>query len=237
MPWHRLRRTPSRHCRARPTQMRGRWICQSRRCVARAWKSVRGDSIGLSTRLHRLRSIARGTRWLAVAAWSRGTRIQGVTTMDIDCPECGRRIELNQSGIIPYHDNGSPIVCAGPGRQVSAASTQPRCTWCDAPAVCIATSEGDPYMFACDEHCGHGDEEGAHAFLSDPAAMLAIINGLHARVAELVALFELACAEEREACALEAEKHAFVARGSGSPRAKHDEALVIADAIRARSNT
>jgi hypothetical protein len=45
--------------------------------------------------------------------------------MHIDCPDCGRRIELNQSGIIPYHDNGSPIVCAGSGRQVSAASTQP----------------------------------------------------------------------------------------------------------------
>lgn len=43
--------------------------------------------------------------------------------MDIDCPDCGRRVELNQNNIIPYHDNGSPIVCAGSGRQVSAAST------------------------------------------------------------------------------------------------------------------
>lgn len=60
---------------------------------------------------------------------------------NIDCPDCGRRIELDQSGIIPYHDNGSPIVCAGSGRQVSAASTQPSCTWCDAPAACIAGSE------------------------------------------------------------------------------------------------
>jgi len=82
--------------------------------------------------------------------------------MRIDCPDCGGCVEPNQNNIIPYHDNGSPIVCAGSGRQVSAA------------------------------------------FLSDPAAMLAIINGLHARVAELEESDELARAEEREACAAEA---------------------------------
>ena len=54
---------------------------------------------------------------------------------NIDCPDCGRRVELSQNNIIPYHDNGSPIVCAGSGRQVSAASTQPRCAWCDALAI------------------------------------------------------------------------------------------------------
>jgi len=166
--------------------------------------------------------------------------------MHIDCPDCGGRVALNQSGIIPYHDNGSPIVCAGSGRQVSAASTQPSCTWCDAPAACIATSEGDPYMFACDEHCGHGDEEGAHAFLSDPAAMLAIINGLHARVAELEESDELARAEEREACAARLEEStrlldglaAECIAGSESRRIYETQAETLRaaiDAIRARS--
>jgi len=70
---------------------------------------------------------------------------------NIDCPDCGRRIELNQSGIIPYHDNGSPIVCAGSGRQVSAASTQPSCTWCR--AVCGfsgASIDGPGTKMGCD---------------------------------------------------------------------------------------
>lgn len=69
--------------------------------------------------------------------------------------------------------------------RAEGAAHRTTCTWCDKPAVCIATSEGDPYLFSCDEHCGHGDEEGAHAMLTEPAEMLAIINALHARLREI----------------------------------------------------
>lgn len=118
---------------------------------------------------------------------------------------------------------------------LAATTHAVRCTWCDAPAVCIATSEGDPYMFACGEHCGHGDEEGAHAFLSEPAAMLAIINGLHARVAELEESDGRDRAEEREACADIAQTLADSAyeMGESDLRAAPQR---IASAIRARSN-
>lgn len=153
---------------------------------------------------------------------------------NVDCPDCGRRVELNQSGIIPHHDNGSPIVCAGSGRLATAVERRAMCEWCNSPATCIATSEDDPYQFACDEHCGHGDEEGAHAFLSEPAAMLAIINGLHARVAALKESAALARAEEREACADIAKTLADSAyeMGESELRAAPQQ---IASAIRARS--
>lgn len=29
--------------------------------------------------------------------------------MDIDCPECGRRVTLDANNIIPYHDNAPPL--------------------------------------------------------------------------------------------------------------------------------
>lgn len=130
---------------------------------------------------------------------------------------------------------------------LAATTHAVRCTWCDAPAVCIATSEGDPYMFACDEHCGHGDEEGAHAFLSDPAAMLAIINGLHARVAELEESDGRDRAEERETCAKIIEEqrakhladmaHACCARHRGDYALMADVCFQNINAIRARSKS
>lgn len=29
--------------------------------------------------------------------------------MDIDCPDCGRRVTLEANNIVPYHDNAPPL--------------------------------------------------------------------------------------------------------------------------------
>lgn len=43
-------------------------------------------------------------------------------------------------------------------RELQAA--QPTCQFCDAPATCVGYGEDAPYGFACDDHCGHGGEDG-----------------------------------------------------------------------------
>ncbi len=56
--------------------------------------------------------------------------------------------------------------------------SETKCEYCDRPAVYMATSEGDPYVLACDECCrseGHF-EDGHSVRLDDARGLLELVN-------------------------------------------------------------
>lgn len=80
-------------------------------------------------------------------------------------------------------------------------SDETKCTYCDRPAVYFATSEGDPYVLACDQCCcGEGDLEDGHSVrIDDARGLLSLALASNDRVAQAVA-------EEREAIRAEIER-------------------------------
>ena len=45
-------------------------------------------------------------------------------------------------------------------RTIAADIHKPPCAICGEPATCFGSSEGDPPSYACDDCCGHGNEDG-----------------------------------------------------------------------------
>lgn len=52
-----------------------------------------------------------------------------------------------------------------------------KCEYCDGPAACIASYEGDPWVYACNVHCGHGNEDG-QCVPVDAGSVLELVNEL-----------------------------------------------------------
>lgn len=135
--------------------------------------------------------------------------------MDIDCPDCGRRVTLEANNIVPYHDNAPPL------RSVCRASKE------DATPVVEIMNRARTTLS------------------TDELAALAEARGLRLVAAEHVLDIEAARAEgaaaEREACAKEADRFAAIA-SSNDPdeddyqRGAMNCAQSLAGRIRARSN-
>lgn len=80
-------------------------------------------------------------------------------------------------------------------------ANRPNCTYCDRPAVYIATFEGDPYVLACDQCCCvEGDLEDGHSVRIDDA------RGLLSLAMRSLDAVAQAVAAEREAIRAEVER-------------------------------
>lgn len=59
-----------------------------------------------------------------------------------------------------------------------------KCEYCDREPVYYATSEGDPWVLACDRCCGEFSDDGEACRTDDPESVLVVINRMDAWIHE-----------------------------------------------------
>ena len=93
------------------------------------------------------------------------------------CADCGQQVDRRDLGAVAHHEtpNHGPLLREADEVSLSGVflgyTLSARCYVCKGPATCVGAYEGTTAPeFCCDEHCGHGNEDGTCRPTADPRA-------------------------------------------------------------------
>lgn len=144
-----------------------------------------------------------------------------------------RLFELRPSGEQPPPGPGRCILFADeewirrpvPGKSMEGDDRSARCETCEAPATCLGRYEDmDTPSYSCDEHCGHGCEDGECRPLSEVPRLVAKLSEWNDRYQER----EATAIAERDAARSEVERLIRIAESNSQAISDaHERSLLM----------